>query len=129
MSGTVGSRVTSPVAAHLARALEQHRRWCQANGHAIPPDLLTLARIVCGGQERSSSQPDLPPVHDAPVPLAVDAAEAARLLGVSPSTLGRLVRAGRIRSVPIGRSRRFPVDELRRFLAAELDPSPKETQS
>ncbi|MCE9548349.1 MAG: helix-turn-helix domain-containing protein [Planctomycetia bacterium] len=53
-------------------------------------------------------------------PLAVDNADAADLLGISPSTLYALKRTGRFGPAPIrlGRCCRYRVDELREWLAA-----------
>lgn len=53
-------------------------------------------------------------------PLLFTIDEAARLLGLSPPTLYRVIRAGDIRSVKVGRCRRISAWALREY-AAELD--------
>jgi len=60
------------------------------------------------------------PAPAGPDALAVDIADAARLLSISPSHLFALRRAGRFGPKPIklGRSCRFRVDELRQWLEA-----------
>ena len=45
-------------------------------------------------------------------PLLVDAAEAARLLAISPRTLWTLTRAGQLPAVRIGRAVRYAVADL-----------------
>jgi len=49
----------------------------------------------------------------------ISTAEAARLLGVSRSTVYRLLKAGALVSVRVGRSRRIPVTALARYLDPE----------
>jgi excisionase family DNA binding protein len=48
--------------------------------------------------------------------LAVDIAEAARRLGVSPRTVAALVATGELSSRRIGRRRVIPVRALERFI-------------
>lgn len=87
------------VAAHLVAAVERHRRWCRDNGVPVPPELPTLASIVSGGQESSKSLGALDPGDDGGVTIAVDYAEAGRLIGVSSSTVYRLVRDGKLHAI------------------------------
>ena len=50
--------------------------------------------------------------------ILLKASEAAERLGVSASTIFRLVRAGRLRSVLVGKQRRIPLIALDEFVAA-----------
>lgn len=52
----------------------------------------------------------------APVPLAVNVKEAARLLSISHWTLRRVIAEGRIRTRRINRCLVIPMTELQRFL-------------
>ncbi len=62
------------------------------------------------------SEPVTTPVPQA---LVADAAEAARLCGVSRTTWFALLSSGRApRGVHLGRCRRWSVDELRRWIEA-----------
>lgn len=45
--------------------------------------------------------------------------EAAERLGVSPSTVRRLVRTGKLRSVVIGKERRVPLVALNEFVGGK----------
>ncbi len=109
------------VAAHLHAAVERHRRWCRDNGTRVPPGLLALVDIVSGGQEPSSSPPDLHPGEDAGVPLAVDYQEAGRLLGgISVSSVYRMVRDGKLQAIRVGTAKRIPRTELERFVDEQL---------
>jgi excisionase family DNA binding protein len=49
-------------------------------------------------------------------PLAVDAKEAARLLGISPRKLWELTNRGLVPCVRFGRSLRYPMELLREFV-------------
>ena len=49
-------------------------------------------------------------------PLAVDIAEAARLLSLSPRTIRRHIRSGHIQAVYVGRRVLVPIDALRKTL-------------
>jgi len=111
----------NPVAAHLARALEQHRRWARDNGETVPAELGVLLRIVSGGQERTTSLPGSDAADDAGVPIAHDYDEAGRLLKCSARTIRRLVDAGQLRSITVGSAPRIPRSELERFVADQLD--------
>ncbi|HEY8665645.1 MAG TPA: helix-turn-helix domain-containing protein [Tepidisphaeraceae bacterium] len=53
-------------------------------------------------------------------PLAVDARDAAALLGISESHFFALLRTGRIgpSAISLGRARRYRTEELREWLAA-----------
>lgn len=60
-------------------------------------------------------QPDPRP---AAPPLALRPREAAATLGVSPSTLDRLTKAGEIAVVPAGRCRLYLVSDLEHYLTS-----------
>jgi len=51
-------------------------------------------------------------------PLALRPREAAATLGVSPSTLDRLTKAGEIAVVPAGRCRLYLVSDLEHYLTS-----------
>lgn len=53
-------------------------------------------------------------------PLAVNPAEAARLLGLSRSHVYELMASGTIPYLKAGRSRRVPVEALKQFIAEGL---------
>lgn len=56
-------------------------------------------------------------------PLLLDAAEAARLLGIGRSTFYRLDETGAVpRGVRLGRMRRWSSEELRAWIAAKCPP-------
>jgi predicted DNA-binding transcriptional regulator AlpA len=59
--------------------------------------------------------------------LAVDAAEAARLFGISQSHLYLLKRTGRFGPAPVrlGRAVRYPCQELEEWMAAGFPPRQK----
>jgi excisionase family DNA binding protein len=46
-------------------------------------------------------------------PLAVDIREAGRLTSLSPRTIRRYIKSGRIRAVRVGRRLLVPIDALR----------------
>lgn len=103
--------------AHLARALAGHRRWCQVNGYAWPPDLERLALAVRSGLERTNSDVGDEVDHDPIVPLAYTFAHAGELLdGLSEKTIKRLADRGELPVVEIGRSRRIARADLEAFL-------------
>jgi len=64
-------------------------------------------------------------------PLAVDIAEAARLLSLSPRTIRRHIRSGHIQAVYVGRRVLVPIEALRKTLieAADAQPSRKGSPS
>lgn len=65
----------------------------------------------------------IPVKSSAPPCLALNAAEAARQLGISERHLWALHSQGRIpRPVRLGRATRWPLDELRAWLAAGSPP-------
>lgn len=51
-------------------------------------------------------------------PLSVSFAEAAKLLSVSPNTVRRHAKSGRLRTVRLGRRRVVPFDALRDLIRA-----------
>jgi hypothetical protein len=51
-----------------------------------------------------------------PAPLLVDRREAARLLGISPTTLDNLRLSGAIPSIKIAARRLFDVADIREFI-------------
>ncbi len=57
---------------------------------------------------------------DAGMPLAYDYGQAGRLLGVSASTITRMVDDGRLRAIAIGRNKRVPLSEIQDFVQEQL---------
>ena len=101
-----------PLAAHLARALAEHLRWCRANAITPPPALVALAdEMVSGGQARSPLDP-LDSTPDAGPMLPLDYAETAARLRVSERTVRRLVSAGALPAVDVAGCRRVRVADL-----------------
>jgi len=56
-------------------------------------------------------------------PLGMRVVDAARTLGVSPSTLERLTKAGEIRCIKLNRAKIYPYDELQRWMASKVGTS------
>lgn len=54
-------------------------------------------------------------------PLAVDLREAGRLTSLSPRTIRRQIKAGRIRAVMLGRRVLVPISELRSLINSKLE--------
>jgi len=52
-------------------------------------------------------------------PLAVSVAEAARLLSVSPRSIQRWIKDGRLQAIRLSRRVLVPVDALRKLARAE----------
>lgn len=57
-----------------------------------------------------------------PGPTLFTKAEAARILRVSASTMGRLIRRRRILAYRVGSAIRIPADELTRIIEEGVDP-------
>jgi excisionase family DNA binding protein len=51
-------------------------------------------------------------------PLGMRVADAARTLGISPSTLDRLTKAGEIQCIKLNRAKIYPYEELQRWMAS-----------
>lgn len=62
-----------------------------------------------------------PAAPDAPAPLLLTPAEAARALRINRSTLYPLLMRGEIPSIRIGRARRIPRDGLMRWIAQQVN--------
>lgn len=105
----------SMAARHLARALEDHRRWCRTNAVALPPALEQLALAVRAGQSRSTEHDNVDVVEAASVAIAYTYTEAGQLLGVSESTIRRLVRSRELRAVSVAGTRRIHRDDLTQY--------------
>ncbi len=63
--------------------------------------------------------PRTPSVSTPPAPLLVDAVTAARLLGLSRTTLDKLVRDGRLARVKLGGKVLFSTELLRKIARGE----------
>ncbi len=100
---------------HLVRALEDHLRWCRANGLPFPDNLAQFALLVDrGGQERPDLTPASELVDAAPVVVALTYDEAGRVLSVSARTIRRMVEEGRLKAITVAgeRSRRIHREDL-----------------
>ena len=105
-------------AAHLARALDNHRDWCRANGYDWPDTLATFRLMVqrtTGDQERTcDAAADVLAEHVRMGPLLHSYDDAATMLAVTPRQVRRLVAEGRLPYVEIA-------PRVRRINAADLD--------
>ena len=124
------------LARHVAAALRAHCRSLTTNGVRVPRALVELASAcaseVSEGQRGSRLDPENAVLDGGLMyPRAVDYAEAGRLLGVSLSSVKRLVRDGALPVVHIGgRVPRVRVADLDAYLANLTgDPQPQEIQS
>lgn len=107
-------KLDGQAAAHLRRALDDHGRWCRINGRSMPPALVDLSGAVTAGPDRSDRDfVDELPDDAAVILLPFD--EVGRRLGVSESTVRRLVRDGQLQAVSVGSARRVHVDDLRAY--------------
>lgn len=119
------------LAGHIALAVSQYVPWARANGLRPPADeLLKVANRLARWARKAKSNQDesgfdrwLGGLDDqgGMRPLLVDSRSAAGLLGVSPSSLQRLVRAGELHPVKVGGATRFRVTDLEAY-AAQLAP-------
>jgi excisionase family DNA binding protein len=62
-------------------------------------------------------------------PLAVDVEEAARLVSVSPHTIRRAIRSGRLAASRCGRRVLVPIESLRILLRGDVPPIQPGTDS
>lgn len=92
------------VGAHVAVAVRAHVRQLRRDGGSAPPQLELLAAALLGQQ---------PPARDDLSLL--DVGEAADRLGVSTSTVKRLVASGELPSLLIRRRRLFRSCDVERF--------------
>jgi excisionase family DNA binding protein len=110
--------------AHLGVAVSAHLRQLRRDGVRPPAELAALAdallasSVVPGGPERSELElaaggGESERAHR----LAVSVAEAAGWVGVSISTIRRLVSSGELPTVRIGRSVRIHVREFERYVS------------
>lgn len=113
------------VLAHLARALSRHLDECRAEGVPVPPEVAALGgycRAIAvlvrqGTSEVAGSAAGGHGVVMAAPPLLRDKRDAARALGVSLSTLERLIRAGRLPAVKVGAATRIRQSDLDAFVS------------
>ncbi|MGI9120630.1 MAG: helix-turn-helix domain-containing protein [Acidimicrobiales bacterium] len=112
--------------AALRRALDLLARRCRDDGHKMPAGLAALAEMTTP----ANTGPRRPAVDAGPgvgeagpvTPLAVDYADAARLVGVSARQVRRLVASGALPVVHIGGagSPRIRVEDLNRYLDGQV---------
>lgn len=107
---------------HLQRALDQHRRWCRANGMALPQALVDVVELLgarldegpapaIAGHKRPEVDQRETGDDSGPVPLLTPG-EAAIMLRISPRTLRRHARDGKVPVVTVGGRRRYHRKEL-----------------
>jgi excisionase family DNA binding protein len=97
----------------IVSALRGHEATLRRNGVRPREELLELLDLLLGCHEgtnlaiewRAADAGNAPPGRVMSNPLAVDTAEAARLLGVSARTVKRLIASGDIPSTTVGRRR------------------------
>ena len=102
--------------AHLARAIDTHRRWCRVNAMAVPPLLhqMSVALAASGVQSRPADAPPLPTSDHRVMALTYD--DAAAVLSVSPRSIRRLVAVGELPVISIGGCKRISRDALADYL-------------
>jgi excisionase family DNA binding protein len=111
------------LARHVAAALGLHCRTLAGNGVRVPQELIDLlgaCQRVSAGHSGSPLDPGADVLDGGLMqqPRAVDYTEAGRLLGVSLSSVKRLVRDGALPVVNIGgRAPRVRVADIDAFLA------------
>lgn len=118
MAAALVVSLDATAARHLVRALEEHRRWCRANGHCLPSALSDLALLASAGQERTTSTADTESSHDAPVtpmPLLFSFAEVAEYLRTSERSVRRLAAAGELPTVEVAGKRRVHHEDLTEY--------------
>lgn len=96
--------LSPPVRAHLAVAIRSHARQLRRDGGSAPPELDQLAAALLGQQ---------PPARDDLSLLDIGA--VAGRLGVSPSTVKRLIASGELASVLVRRRRLVRASDVDRF--------------
>ena len=102
--------------AHLARAVDDHRRWCRVNGFDVPAPLhqLSVTLAARDGQARPQVAEPLPLAESGPVALTY--AAAAALLSVSPRTIRRIVGAGQLPTIDIAGCKRITRTAIEQYL-------------
>lgn len=114
------------VLAHLARALSRHLSECRADGLPVPPEVQALgsylkAFAVLVRQAESEGAAGDAAGHGAGMasaPLLRDKRSAAHVLGVSLSTLERLIRSGALPAVKVGGATRIRQTDLDAYVAS-----------
>ena len=108
------------LAAYVVKADELLRGWLRTNGYRGAPGWPELVRSVVNAQQRPAKiDVEQPAENDGPV-LAVSYAVAARLIGKSPATIGRLVAEGRLDVIGHGSGRRVTSASLERYIEEEV---------
>ena len=109
------------IAAHIVRALLEHRKWCRSRGHRFPPllDAVLDALAATTGPERPAfgEMPDLVDSGPVPAPLLLNDIAAAKQLGVSARTVRRLRADGALPTVVARRRRLIRLTDLQTFVA------------
>lgn len=113
----------------IARALETHHAELRRNGLRPPPKTVEIATSL--GARVLTRRPTLdpsnffpPPVAESTLPSLLTVARAARVLGVSPRSVERLIASGDLASVLVGRARRLTSEDVEAFLSAQNRQAP-----
>lgn len=108
-------------ALHLAKGMAMYARWARDNGIQLPEAVRRLPEVA--HQEASEGQggPSFPSLdelaHGGVVPEALTYEAAAAFLGVSRTTLKRLVASGALPLVSVGGPKRIRRADLTEYLA------------
>lgn len=116
-------------AGHLVLALEMYARLCRDAGRPVPAGMEAMARDlrfqVTGGQGGSFVDA-LESAVDAvsmDLTLLLSYPDAGARIGVSDSTIKRLVKAGELRSVKVGSAPRIHIADLEEYADRLRDPA------
>jgi excisionase family DNA binding protein len=109
------------LAAHIARALVEHRKWCRSRGYGFPPVLAAVldAVLATNGQDRPmfGELSEVAKTGAVPTPLLLDDRESALLLGVSERTVRRLRSDKTLPTIPVGGRRLTRRSDIERYIA------------
>jgi len=113
--------LSAEVSGHLAVAVLEHLRACKRLGLATPPELPDLVRELANRATRGqdgSPLSDLWQVRQSSGMSSklVSYADAAKVLGVSPTTVKRLVRSGDLTPVHLLGSARLRVCDIDEYI-------------
>jgi len=131
--GIDSDRLAALLAVAIRLGVAQLPGQLRQQGTAGGVELLLLQSLAGSGEVRTGQclrAGDETPEGGAMPPLAHRYVDAGRLLGVSESTVKRLVAAGSLRAINVGGSRRIPQAALESFVARQAGtPSPTTEES
>jgi excisionase family DNA binding protein len=114
VSGEAEVHADAAVRAHLQVMLGEHVAACARNGWPVPHELLAVGARLTKAHEGS----EIGGSAVASQAVSVDKVRAAEMLGVSRSTVTRMVADGRLPSFLVGRRRLIPVAALEAVASA-----------